>query len=111
MGKLTKAELRAQLEAALANYKGPVTHCPPGTPPNEDAEQRGQRTFDRALREIAQLSGSRRADNLQAIEARRIALPTLSVSAGEDYLRRILTCRCVFPPRRVRVRPCWRDGQ
>jgi hypothetical protein len=63
MGKLTKAELRAQLEAALANYKGPVTHCPPGTPPNEDAEQRGQRKFDRALREIAQLSGSRRADN------------------------------------------------
>ena len=56
MGKLTKAELRAQLEAALANYKGPVTHCPPGTPPNEDAEQREQRKFDRALREITRLS-------------------------------------------------------
>jgi len=27
---LSKEELRAQLEAALANYHGPVTHCPPG---------------------------------------------------------------------------------
>ena len=26
---LSKGELRAQLEAALANYHGPVTHCPP----------------------------------------------------------------------------------
>ena len=51
--KLTKAELRAQLEAALANYRGSVTRCPPGTPPNEDAEQREQRKFDRALRQIA----------------------------------------------------------
>ena len=59
MGKLTKAELRAQLEAALANYKGPVKHCPPDTPPNEDAEQREQRKFDRALREIARLQAER----------------------------------------------------
>ena len=59
MGKLTKAELRAQLEAALANYKGPVTHCPPGTPPNDDAEEREQRKFDRALREIARLQAER----------------------------------------------------
>ena len=28
--KLTKTELREQLEAALANYSGPVTRCPPG---------------------------------------------------------------------------------
>jgi hypothetical protein len=27
---LSKEELRAQLEAALANYHGPVTHCRPG---------------------------------------------------------------------------------
>ena len=27
---LSKEELRAQLEAALANYHGPVTHCPAG---------------------------------------------------------------------------------
>jgi hypothetical protein len=26
---LSKEELRAQLEVALANYHGPVTHCPP----------------------------------------------------------------------------------
>ena len=59
MGKLTKAELRAQLEATLANYKSPVTHCPPGTPPNDDAEEREQRKFDRALREIARLQAER----------------------------------------------------
>jgi hypothetical protein len=40
--KLTKAELRAQLESALANYHGSVTRCPPGTPPKEDREQREQ---------------------------------------------------------------------
>ena len=40
MGKPTKAELRAQ-------------------PPNEDAEQREQRKFDRALREIARLQAER----------------------------------------------------
>ena len=45
--KLTKAELREQLEAALANYSGPVTRCPPGTPPQDDFEQR---RLDRALR-------------------------------------------------------------
>ena len=53
--KLTKPELRAQLEAALAKYNGPVTHCPPGSPPNDDAEQREQRKFDRALRQIARV--------------------------------------------------------
>ncbi len=30
-----KAELRAQLEAALATYRGPVTRCPPGKARNE----------------------------------------------------------------------------
>jgi hypothetical protein len=51
--KLTKADLREQLEAVLANYSGPVTHCPPGRRPQEDAEQREQRKFDRALRQTA----------------------------------------------------------
>jgi len=31
-----KAVLRAQLEAALANYHGPVTLCPPAPPPGPD---------------------------------------------------------------------------
>jgi hypothetical protein len=31
-----KAELRAQLEAALANYQGPVTHCPPTSAPEPE---------------------------------------------------------------------------
>ena len=65
--KLTKAELRAQLEAALANYHGQVTRCPP-TPPEEDAEQREQRKFDRALRQIARQQAEQRrqaaAENL-----------------------------------------------
>jgi hypothetical protein len=30
-----KAALRAQLAAAMATYKGPVTHCPPGQAWNE----------------------------------------------------------------------------
>ena len=30
---LSKEELRAQLEAALANYHGPVRHCPPANRP------------------------------------------------------------------------------
>jgi len=50
--KLTKAELREQLEAALANYSGPVTRCPPGTPPQDGSEQR---RLDRALRRVARL--------------------------------------------------------
>ena len=29
----SKAVLRAQLEAAIANYHGPVTLCPPAPPP------------------------------------------------------------------------------
>jgi hypothetical protein len=58
--KLTKAELREQLEAALANYSGPVTHCPTGKTPQEDAEQREQRKFDRALRQIAQQQAAQR---------------------------------------------------
>jgi hypothetical protein len=32
----SKAVLRAQLEAALANYHGPVTLCPAGPPPGPD---------------------------------------------------------------------------
>jgi hypothetical protein len=36
---LSKAELRAQLEAALANYRGPVTHCPPAPLPERDCEE------------------------------------------------------------------------
>ena len=32
----SKAMLRAQLEAALANYHGPVTVCPPAAPPEPD---------------------------------------------------------------------------
>jgi len=32
------AELRAQLSAALANYRGPVTHCAPAPPPDPDRE-------------------------------------------------------------------------
>ena len=51
--ELTKAEMRVELEAALATYNGPVTHCPRGTPPDENAEQREQRKFDRAPRQIA----------------------------------------------------------
>ena len=35
---LSKEELRAQLEAALANYHGPVTHCPPAPRPEPEAE-------------------------------------------------------------------------
>ena len=33
---LSKAVLRAQLEAALANYHGPITLCPPAAPPGPD---------------------------------------------------------------------------
>ena len=33
---LGKAELRAQLEAALASYRGPVTQCPPAPPPERE---------------------------------------------------------------------------
>jgi hypothetical protein len=33
---LSKAELRAQLEVALASYSGTVTHCPPGAPPEPE---------------------------------------------------------------------------
>jgi hypothetical protein len=32
----SNAVLRAQLEAALANYHGPVTLCPPAPPPERD---------------------------------------------------------------------------
>jgi hypothetical protein len=33
---LSKAALRAELEAALSNYHGPVTLCPPAPPPDRD---------------------------------------------------------------------------
>ncbi len=33
---LSKAALRAELEAALANYHGPVTLCPPAPPHREE---------------------------------------------------------------------------
>ena len=33
---LSKAALRAQLEAALANYRGPVMLCPPALSPEPD---------------------------------------------------------------------------
>lgn len=36
---LSKEELRAQLEAALANYHGPVTHCPPAPRPEPEPEE------------------------------------------------------------------------
>jgi hypothetical protein len=36
---LSKAELRAQLEAALSNYHGTVTHCPPGLRPEPEPEE------------------------------------------------------------------------
>jgi hypothetical protein len=32
----SKAVLRAELEAAVANYRGPVTLCPPAAPPELD---------------------------------------------------------------------------
>ena len=39
MTTLSKAALRAQLEAALANYHGPVTLCPPAPPPEPNREE------------------------------------------------------------------------
>ena len=36
---LSKEELRAQLEATLANYHGPVTHCPPALRPEPEPEE------------------------------------------------------------------------
>jgi hypothetical protein len=36
---LSKAELRAQLEQALASYQGTVTHCPPGAPPEPEQDE------------------------------------------------------------------------
>jgi hypothetical protein len=32
----SKAELRAELEAAMANYHGQITLCPPAAPPEPD---------------------------------------------------------------------------
>jgi hypothetical protein len=57
-----KAELCAQLEAALANYNGPVTRCAPGSSANEDPDQREQRKFDLALWQIARLQASQRRE-------------------------------------------------
>ena len=37
---LSKEELRVQLEAALANYHGPVTHCPPAPRANVPQSER-----------------------------------------------------------------------
>lgn len=36
---LSKAELRAQLEAAIASYQGTVTYCPPGAPPEPEPDE------------------------------------------------------------------------
>jgi hypothetical protein len=36
---LNKAELRAQLEAALESYHGTVTYCPPGARPELETEE------------------------------------------------------------------------
>jgi hypothetical protein len=36
---LSKTELRAQLEVALPNYRGPITQCPPAPPPEPDVEK------------------------------------------------------------------------
>ena len=36
---LSKEPLRAQLEAALANYRGTVTRCPPAPPSGPDREE------------------------------------------------------------------------
>ena len=30
LAHISKAALRAQAEAAVANFAGPITHCPPG---------------------------------------------------------------------------------
>ena len=38
MTALSKAALRAELEAALANYCGPVKQCPTAPPPEEQLE-------------------------------------------------------------------------
>ena len=36
---LSKEELRAQLETALANYHGPGTHCPPAPRPKPEPDE------------------------------------------------------------------------
>jgi hypothetical protein len=36
---LSKAELRAQLEAAVADYRGAVTYCPPGALPEPEPDE------------------------------------------------------------------------
>ena len=38
MTKSSKAALRAELEAALANYRGPVKQCRAAPPPDEELE-------------------------------------------------------------------------
>jgi hypothetical protein len=38
MTALSKAALRAELEAALANYRGPVKQCPAAPPPEAEPE-------------------------------------------------------------------------
>ena len=35
---LSKAELRAQFEAAVADYRGAVTYCPPGALPEPEPD-------------------------------------------------------------------------
>jgi hypothetical protein len=35
----SKSALRAELEAALANYRGPVKQCPPAPPPELVVEE------------------------------------------------------------------------
>jgi len=38
MTAASKAALRAELDAALASYRGPVKECPAAPPPEEDLE-------------------------------------------------------------------------
>jgi hypothetical protein len=37
--ELSKAELRAQLKAAIADYSGTVTYCPPGAPLDPETDE------------------------------------------------------------------------
>jgi hypothetical protein len=56
----SKAALRAQLEAALANYRGPVTQCPPAPPPEPDCEKIDFDDDDDADEDVSPPQGKRR---------------------------------------------------
>jgi hypothetical protein len=43
----SKAALRAELEAALANYRGPVKQCPAAPPPEQVLEEELELLDDR----------------------------------------------------------------